>query len=430
MPGPELFDVAFRGGGMKGVAYVGALEKLLEGGKRDIRRLVGSSAGAIFATCLTAGYSSEEMREVVFPKKGPPPFAALLKPPGKGTEVPANVQEDDALRAAWEKIFKEDGIAGVNNRLVPFLLEGRLPGPFSKLSPKDKGLLAVLGVKEGRDKITSQAQGAIPGLASLALAGAACDDKPFVDWMAGLIRAKLFRGEDEEVGLKKAKALTLKQFHQQIPKKDPLRQLSLVATDTDWQRLLLLNDHTAPRLPVVRAVRMSMSIPFVWPEVVWQCEWGDYPDPVTGEPTSEVHGHRIVDGGVLSNFPLRFLLDKAREEAYFGKAAGGGPKVSAIGLLLDSGKVVPERPSGEERPPRSNLVTRSAAYGTFSRLLETLTDSSDNETVRQHEDKVCRIGTKGFHGLNFDMSRDDLERLVNSGRCAMSSFLASAKRAP
>jgi hypothetical protein len=207
MPGPELFDVAFRGGGMKGVAYVGALEKLLEGGKRDIRRLVGSSAGAIFSTCLAAGFSPEEMREVVFPKKGPSPFSTFLKPPGKETEIPANVQENDALRAYWEKLFKNDVIAGrasraqVVDNLVALVLQGP---PFTK---GKGGLLHMLDVpKEGWAQITSQARGAIPGLASLALAGAACDDKPFVDWMAGLIRAKLFKDEDEAAGLKKAKA--------------------------------------------------------------------------------------------------------------------------------------------------------------------------------------------------------------------------------
>ena len=37
-----------------------------------------------------------------------------------------------------------------------------------------------------------------------------------------------------------------------------------------------LNHRTAPDVPVAMAVRMSMSIPFVWREVVWQKEWGTY----------------------------------------------------------------------------------------------------------------------------------------------------------
>lgn len=52
--------------------------------------------------------------------------------------------------------------------------------------------------------------------------------------------------------------------------------LSVVASDTNAQEILVLNHRTAPELPVAWAVRMSMSIPFVWQEVVWREEWGKF----------------------------------------------------------------------------------------------------------------------------------------------------------
>ena len=52
--------------------------------------------------------------------------------------------------------------------------------------------------------------------------------------------------------------------------------LSLVVTDTTNREMLVLNHRTAPDVPVAMAVRMSMSIPFVWREVVWHKEWGTY----------------------------------------------------------------------------------------------------------------------------------------------------------
>jgi len=52
--------------------------------------------------------------------------------------------------------------------------------------------------------------------------------------------------------------------------------LSLVVTDTTDEEMLVLNQRTAPGVPVEWAVRMSMSIPFVWREVVWREEWGTY----------------------------------------------------------------------------------------------------------------------------------------------------------
>ena len=51
-------------------------------------------------------------------------------------------------------------------------------------------------------------------------------------------------------------------------------ELTVVAADTTAARLLVLNRHTAPDLPVKWAVRMSMSVPLLWEEVIWQEAWG------------------------------------------------------------------------------------------------------------------------------------------------------------
>lgn len=52
--------------------------------------------------------------------------------------------------------------------------------------------------------------------------------------------------------------------------------LTLVASDTTDREMPMLHHRTAPKVPAVWAVRMSMSIPFVWREVLWQKEWGTY----------------------------------------------------------------------------------------------------------------------------------------------------------
>ena len=49
------FDMVFEGGGAKGMAFVGAL-RTLEDNKHTSGRLVGTSAGAISATLIAAGY--------------------------------------------------------------------------------------------------------------------------------------------------------------------------------------------------------------------------------------------------------------------------------------------------------------------------------------------------------------------------------------
>ncbi|MCY8177299.1 patatin-like phospholipase family protein, partial [Bacillus inaquosorum] len=57
-------NLVFEGGGVKGIAYVGALE-ILEEHKilKSIRRVGGTSAGAIVALLVGLGYSSCEIEQ-------------------------------------------------------------------------------------------------------------------------------------------------------------------------------------------------------------------------------------------------------------------------------------------------------------------------------------------------------------------------------
>ena len=98
--------------------------------------------------------------------------------------------------------------------------------------------------------------------------------------------------------------------------------------------MLVLNHRTAPDLPVVWAVRMSMSIPFVWQEVTWRAAWGSYAG-------RDITGHDIVDGGVNSNFPIRLLISRSREVMDLMGAHDGH---FALGMLIDEKAPVPGVP--------------------------------------------------------------------------------------
>ncbi|NGX31783.1 MAG: Photosystem I assembly protein Ycf3, partial [Chlamydiae bacterium] len=61
---PEI--IVFQGGGPKGIAYVGVLEQLEERDLlKDLKRVAGSSAGAITAMLLALGYKSSEIQELL-----------------------------------------------------------------------------------------------------------------------------------------------------------------------------------------------------------------------------------------------------------------------------------------------------------------------------------------------------------------------------
>ncbi len=62
----QFRNLIFEGGGMKGLAYIGAVQVLEE--KRylsDIKRVGGTSAGAINALIFALGYSVKEQREII-----------------------------------------------------------------------------------------------------------------------------------------------------------------------------------------------------------------------------------------------------------------------------------------------------------------------------------------------------------------------------
>jgi len=63
---PQFKNLVFEGGGVKGIAYAGALQ-ILEQQKilPDIRRVAGTSAGAISAVLVALGANSQDVEEIV-----------------------------------------------------------------------------------------------------------------------------------------------------------------------------------------------------------------------------------------------------------------------------------------------------------------------------------------------------------------------------
>src|SRR5436190_8304685 len=58
-------DLVFEGGGVKGIGLAGAYSLLEERGYRA-QNVAGTSAGAITAALIAAGYTAAELREIVF----------------------------------------------------------------------------------------------------------------------------------------------------------------------------------------------------------------------------------------------------------------------------------------------------------------------------------------------------------------------------
>jgi predicted acylesterase/phospholipase RssA len=377
----EMFDVVFEAGGAKGLAFIGALEVLFRA-RHTIRRLIGCSAGAITATCLAAGYTTQELLEAAREKRGgKPTFTGFLDPPALA-DFPEEVREKSELNQLLKKTL--------DRAIQPEPIDKSLKKLPRLAQAAAKGLLGDLN-RPLLDALLETRY--FVHLFALVETGGLFTDQKFIAWVQEQLRNKGFD-----------KSITLKAFFEKTG-----RDLSLAVADTSDKELLILNHRTAPQCPVVAAVRMSMSIPFVWPDVAWKEDWGPY----RGRAKA---GNYTVDGSVLSNFPLRYLVDSANKDVQGIMGPAPAQKARNLGLLLDETKPIP----GAENDPEPN---KSKFLQRISRLVETVTGTWDEEFIKQYPEEICFIGAKGVGVLEFDMDERRLQTVINSGRCAMTEYL-------
>lgn len=179
----------------------------------------------------------------------------------------------------------------------------------------------------------------------------------------------------------------------------------VIASDITARRLLVL-PRDAYRLgvedpdgfEVALAVRMSAGIPFYY-------EPARFRNPETGRE------HLVVDGGVLSNFPV-WLFD-----------ADGEPRWPTFGLKLvepDPRTSLAER-VGEAGPPAGGIET---TIDYVRSLVLTMVEAHDRLYIETADfvRTIC-IPTLGVRTTDFDLSRERRLELYEAGRAAAERFL-------
>ncbi len=366
------YDLVFEGGGAKGMAFVGAYEAFTEEG-HTFARLLGTSAGAITAALLAAGYTPQEMLDALAEREdGKPVFAAFMG-------VPSPFSEAEIRGGAIRKLLRD-----VDVKFLPDLVEERMDDAIAEALAESPRLRHVYSLIER--------------------GGWYAADR-FVSWLEAKLDSGPWKG-----GQRAFSHMTLAQFHAETRV-----ELSVVAADTSGGRLLVLNHHTAPDCPLVWAVRMSMSIPFVWPEVIWSADWGTY----LGRP---IVGHAVVDGGVLSNFPIELLISDEAQVTRLMGAKGADP---VLGMLIDEGMAVPPPPSDS----RGQLlevdiqITELRVVKRLMNLVDTVTTAHDKMVLDAFSDLVVHLPAGGYGTTEFDMSDAKRDALVEAGRRAMGVYL-------
>jgi NTE family protein len=287
-------DGVFSGGGVKGIAIIGAVKAIEEKGF-SFKRVAGTSAGSIIASLVAAGYSSDE-------------------------------------------IFKMMDEINLKDFLDP--RKTFLPVPFGKWI--------------------------------------------LLYWRLGLYKGNVLEGWiAEKLALK-----GLRTFADLPPNK-----LRVIASDLTNGRLVVIpNDLPNYGIPIgsfsiAKAIRMSCSIPYFF-------------EPVK---IKSVDGcNVVVDGGVLSNFPM-WLFDQENVK-----------KVRPVlGIKLTT--------NGSNQPPKNKI---NNAIQMFEALFETMKDAHDSRYIsRKHEKNIIFIPTEGVLSTEFDLSDERKQALFQVGEQSANEFL-------
>ncbi len=287
----KIINLVLAGGGVKGVSLVGAISALEAAGYR-INRAAGSSAGAIVAGLLMAGFTSAELTEL--------------------------------LQNVSYKKFQDEGLLdrlGLPGKAASLIFEkGIYEGDFFCRWYDD--LLGQKGVHVFDDiKVNGQYR--------------------FAAFAADITRGKLVR------------------FPEDLPALgiDPGRQL------------------------IAEAVRASISIPFFY-------------EPV------KLAGNYLVDGGILSNFPIDAFQNDP---------------LPTIGIKLSA-------QPGSIAKPHKITGPISYAEAVFSTTL------SAQDQIHLNDPKVIAktifVDTGDVMATDFDLSKDQQQVLFEAGKLAAQKFLA------
>jgi len=297
-------DAVFEGGGVKGIGLVGAVAVTEEKGFH-FENVAGTSAGAIIAAFIAAGYTASEMKSIL-----------------------------DQLDY---NNFKDKGLVDKIPIMGPIVSVG-----FEK------------GIYEGNF---------------------------FEKWLQELLAAKNVRTFSDLV-MEEYKDDRTYRYKLQVIATDCTRGEILVLP-RDIEKYGIIPDS----LGVARAVRMTMSIPLFFEPVILQ--------HATGETSY------IVDGGVLSNFPVWIFDDGTTN-----------PPWPTIGYKL-------------VEPDEGKPHTIRGPISLFAALFSTMMEAHDARYISdQTFARTIPIPTLGVQTTEFDLSRERSDQLYESGRKAAEDFFS------
>ncbi|WP_174613781.1 patatin-like phospholipase family protein [Virgibacillus ihumii] len=288
-------DAVFSGGGVKAYALIGALQSI-DDKSLAFERVAGTSAGAIMAAFIAAGYRTNEVGELIQDLD----IQKLLDPPKISSIIPIS---------KWLFLYFRMGLY--------------------KGDKLEKWLYAKLGNK---------------------------DIYTFNDLKKGSLKVVV-----SDISLGK-----------------------MVIIPDDLQRIYGINPKY---FPVSKAIRMSAGYPYFF-----------VPKKLPGQSKRK---SLIVDGGLLSNFPLWIFENEGKEQVR-----------PVLGIKLSAYP-------GKQEPRKINN-----ALDMFHALFSTMLQAHDARHIStSHTNNILFIPVKQVASMNFAISDAEKEQLISQGRQKAAEFL-------
>ncbi len=273
-------NLVLSGGGIKGVAFVGAYEEL-ERRYRRFGNIAGVSAGALIGALIGAGYNSRELIKILKEFD----FSIL--------KIRSGEYLNSTLSRRIKKLFEEKNTV-TDNDIEALLYMQDYP--------------ELNNLNRYKDEFKGIRGNFLSNLIAFSQENAFLDGELLERWVAQLMANK---------GI-----YTFSDFRGGIADKVNPRgyKVRMTAVDANSGRVIVLPDDIAlynidpDKFTVARAVRMSTSVPFVFRPCVLMKKEYNY-----------LRQHYIIDGGVLDNFPV-WLIDSSQQNIIGLKLEGKEPK--------------------------------------------------------------------------------------------------------
>jgi len=327
-------DAVFEGGGVKGIAFAGAIAAAeRDADVKEWVNLAGTSAGSIVSALLVAGYDSAGLKKILADAKYPR-FA------------------DCGFGGKW--------VGGVYNAV--FRRRGLAPGSYFKEWLSEQLAASPLARELGKSELT--------------FADVRRRDLPPRSELPEITDAQYARAT---------------------------YRLHVITSDVTSGRMAILPDdlpryedeHGTPldkdTFPIVDAVRMSMSYPFLFaPVTLYQ----------GGKP------YYMVDGGLLSNFPI-WMFDSP------------SPKRPTWGFRLHGGT------SDHENLPYRNIPRPLWAVPLLKAMFSAATEAWDRELLAHVVSaRTVSIPTHDVKTTNFNLTAAEADGLYEWGEASARAFFA------